>query len=727
MVTGEVRRNDPCPCGSGRRYKNCHGALKRDARLAPAGASQPDAQKALARDQFANGQHELALASARRAVALDPLDAEAWTILGLCLEATEPEAAPAAWEQAIALAPHAAEPHFRIGDYHRRRGNYAAAIVAYRGALAAGSQHPGLLNNLGLALQEQGALAEAAECFTSAGELEPDLAAAHANLGDVRRLQHRFADAVAAYSRAVAIDPNVARVWQNLGVCQHRIGAFEQARASFERALALDPDAPEILVSLAASLTAEERYGEALPLLMRALRLQPDFAAAHTALLYVQQHTCAWDELEQNIERVRTLLGKPDAPAISPHNLLALPFSSVELLVAARHWVGKRIGLRAPAPPEPPRLAEGRLRIAYFGSDFRAHPLASLLTEVVESHDRARVEVFGYSFGPDDGSSARARFVRAFDHFVEVRGESVEATARRIRDDGIAVLFDTGGYVHNARSEVFALRAAPIQVNAIGFPGTLGADFYDYILTDAFVTPPEQQQYFAERFMVLPHCYLPGDSRRTIDRAPTRAECALPENGFVFCCFNASYKILPDVFALWMRLLRRLPESVLWLLETNAEATGNLRKEARRRDVSADRLVFAPRVPSAQHLARHAAADLFLDTFPCNAHTTANDALFAGLPLVTCAGDTFASRVSGSQLNAAGLPELVTHSLGRYEALATGLAQDRAQLAQYRARLIAHRDTCPLFDTTGYTRALERLLFDAWKERTDSSGPRSPG
>ena len=713
MATGEVRRNDPCPCGSGKRYKDCHGALQHAALNAPAVASTPVAQKASARDQFADGQHELALVSAQSAVASDPLDAEAWNILGLCLEATQPEAAHAAWERAIALAPRDAEPHFRVGDYHRRHGNHAAAVAAYRAAVAAGSQHPVLLNNLGLALREQGELDAAAECFATAGERQPDLAAAHANLGDVRRLQRRFVDAVAAYSRAVEIDAKVARLWQNLGVCQHRTGAFEQARASFERAHAIDPDSPEVLVNLAASLTAEERYAEALPLLTRALRLQPDFAAVQTALLYVQQHTCAWDGLEQSIERARALLGQPDAPAVSPHNLLALPFSPAELLAAARHWVRERIGRRAAPPPNPPGLAEGRLRIAYFGSDFRAHPLASLLTGVIESHDRARVEVCGYSFGPDDRSSARARFARAFDRFIDVRGESVEATARRIRDDGIAVLFDTGGYVHNARSEVFALRAAPIQVNAIGFPGTLGADFYDYILTDAFVTPPEQQPYFAERFMVLPHCYLAGDPRRPIDRPPTRAECGLPEKGVVFCCFNASYKILPGVFALWMRLLHRAPGSVLWLLETNAEATGNLRNEARRQGVAAHRLVFAPRVPLAQHLARHAAADLFLDTFPCNAHTTANDALFAGLPLLTCVGETFASRVSGSQLIAAGLPELVTHSLAAYEALATALAQDGAALARYRARLIANRDTCSLFDTAAYTRALEQLLFAA--------------
>jgi predicted O-linked N-acetylglucosamine transferase (SPINDLY family) len=714
MVTGVLRRNDPCPCGSGKRYKLCHGALES---AAPAtDDQQAEAQKAAARAQWASGQGERAAASARQAVELGPGDSEAWTILGLCLEASEPAAALSAWKRAIALNPGDPEPHFRLGDYHRRQGDHGAAILAYRAALATGSQQAVLYNNLGLALQAQDELDAAAECFATAAQRDPDLAAAHANLGDVLRVQQRFADAVAAYARATEIEPGVAKLWQNLGACQHRTGAFEQARKSFERAFELDRNAPDILVSLATSLIAEERYAEARTLLERALGLQPGLGAAQSALLYVQQHTCSWKDLAQSIERQRSLLGKSDAPAVSPHNLLALPFTPAELLAAARHWVRQRIAPRRTERPELPTLADGRLRIAYCGSDFRAHPLASLLSEVIERHDRARFEVSCYSFGPDDGSDARARFARAFDRFVDVRDERVEATVQRIRDDGVAVLVDTSGYVHNARSEIFALRAAPLQINGIGFPGTLGADFYDYILTDAFVTPPEQQRHFAERFMVLPHCYLPGDSRRAIDRPPTRAECALPDYGFVFCCFNASYKILPDVFARWMRLLHRVPGSILWLLQTNPEATGNLREEARRHSIAADRVLFAPRVPLSRHLARHAAADLFLDTFPCNAHTTANDALFAGLPLVTCAGETFASRVSGSQLVAAGLPELVTDSLDAYEELAADLALDRARLADYRTRLAGNRGTRPLFDTVSYTRALEERLFEAWRQ-----------
>jgi predicted O-linked N-acetylglucosamine transferase (SPINDLY family) len=707
-VAGSPSRNDPCPCGSRKRFKDCHG------KLAPTPAS-PTTDKELARTYLTRGDREAAASSARRTVERDPHDVEAWNLLGVSLEAVEPDAARAAWEKAVALAPGEPEAHFRIGDFERRRGDHEAAIAAYRAALATGFRHPVLLNNLGLSLQARGQLDDAVRCFREAVEAQPTLAQGHANLGDVLRLERRFADALSAYMRALELSPGVAKLWVNLGVCQHRTGAFDAARESFERALALDPDAPDTLVNLAASLTAESRYAEALPLLRKALQLRPEDAQAQSTLLYVQQHTCDWNELGQGVEQARVRLGRPDAPVVSPHALLALPFTPAELLTAAQHWVRRQIGAPLPLPPAYPTLVEGRLRIAYLGSDFRTHALANLLSEVVETHDRARFEVFGYSFGPDDRSPARARFERAFDRFVDVRAEASEATAQRIRDDRIGVLFDTAGYVLNARSEIFALRPAPIQINAIGFPGTLGAPWYDYILGDAFVTPPEEQPHFAERFMLLPHCYLPGDGKRTIDASPTREQCGLPGTGFVFCCFNASYKILPDVFAIWMRLLAAAPGSVLWLLETNAQATANLRREARARGIAAERLVFAPRVPVAQHLARHAAADLFLDTFPCNAHTTANDALFAGLPLITCSGETFASRVSGSQLIAIGLPELVTDSLAAYETLALELARQPERLARCRERVRSSRETSPLFDAAGYARALEGLLLLAWE------------
>ena len=703
MPDNNIRRNDSCPCGSGRRYKDCHGALR------PAGS---ESLSEIVRAGLAQGRLEEAARDARAAIERDVTDAEAWTVLGLALEAAQPDAALDAWHRAVALAPRQPEAHFRIGDVYRRRGEHDVAIAAYEAAVAAGSTHPVLLNNLGLSLQAQGRFDAAADRYREAIAQQPDLLPAHANLGDVLSTRHRYAEAAASYARAAALNPNLAAVWNNLGFCQHRAGAPTAARTSFQRALSFAPDDPQALRGLASLDIAEQRYEEAAPLIERALALQPESAEAMNLLLYTRQHTCDWTDFERLLEAQRASLAQPESPPVNPHNLLALPYTPAELHAATRKWATRHFGGIAAGAPASPSLVDGRLRIAYIGPDFRTHPLVNLLTEVIERHDRKRFEVFAYSFGPDDGSPARARFATAFDQFVDVRAESFEDTARRIANDRIAFLFDTSGYMIHARSEIFALRPAPIQVNCIGFPGTLGADCYDYVLTDRFVTPPEQQANFVERFLYLPDCYLPGDSRRPIGAIPSRAQCGLPQDAFVFCCFNASYKILPQVFEAWMRLLRAVPASVLWLLETNAPATGNLRREAKRWGVAPERLIFAPRIPLAEHLARHAAADLFLDTTPCNAHTTANDALFVGLPIVTCAGETFASRVSGSQLNAIALSELVTYDLESYEALALKLARDPDTLRSVRARLRANSESCPLFDTGRYTRELEKLICE---------------
>ena len=792
MLTGHVGRNEACPCGSGKRYKDCHGSLGTAAREMPteserllqqaltayrqqnhiaasencqrileidpddadawhllgaidlqrgdfvsaslkfgkATAREParaEFHKNLARAQFGSGLHTESAESARRAIELNSADADAWNTLGLSLETTDPAAALAAWERAVALAPRDAEAHFRIGDFWRRRRDFDSAIAAYRSALAIAPKHAVLRNNLALALQEQGHQDEAEAHYRAAIEQQPGLVEALANLGDLCRATDRTQEAIAWFKEALAASPTVVELWKKLGICQHRQGQLSDAKASFERALALVPDDPKNMINLASVLLADFRHAEAASLIRQALTLRPGLAEAQSMLLYVNQHMCQWQDFDRLFLQQRSRLEDPGVPPVVPHNLLALPYTSAELLTASRKWVAQQIRPKPAVAPTPWEPIDDKLRIGYLGSDFHTHPLANLLTEVLEVHDRARFEVFGYSFGPDDQSPARARFIRAFDRFVDVRAESFDRTAQRIRDDRIAILMDTGGYVLYARSEIFALRPAPIQINCIGFAGTLGADYYDYILCDRFVTPAQDQVHFAERFMLLPHCYMPGDTRRAIASMPTRAECGLPDRGFVFCCFNSSYKILPRAFAIWMRLLEQVPDSVLWLLDSNPSATQNLRREAQSRNVSPERLIFAPRVALAQHLARHNVADLFLDTLPYSAHTTANDALFAGLPVLTCVGDTFAGRVSGSHLLAIGLPELITHNLDDYAALALKLARDPALLMSYRERLRANRDTFPLFDTIGYTRALEQLLIDAWEERMKGIGATNAG
>jgi len=349
-----------------------------------------------------------------------------------------------------------------------------------------------------------------------------------------------------------------------------------------------------------------------------------------------------------------------------------------------------------------------RIRVAYVSADFHAHATSMLMAGIFEQHDRRRFETIAISFGRDDGSRMRGRVKQAFERFIDVRGKSDAEIAQAMREMEIDIAIDLKGYTSEARPAVFSLKPAPLQVNYLGFPGTMGASFMDYLIADRIVLPDEHKAFYSEQVVTLPGTYQPNDRSRETAEAPAgRASVGLPEQGFVFCCFNNSYKIQPSVFDIWMRLLRGVPESVLWLLDDNAAATRNLRQEAATRGVDAGRLVFAARVDLPEHLARHRLADLFLDTLPYNAHTTASDALWTGLPVVTCMGNTFAGRVAASVLHAAGLPELVTPSLADYEAMALRLARDPAALAGIKSRLAHNRETAPLFDAARFTRHLE--------------------
>jgi predicted O-linked N-acetylglucosamine transferase (SPINDLY family) len=357
------------------------------------------------------------------------------------------------------------------------------------------------------------------------------------------------------------------------------------------------------------------------------------------------------------------------------------------------------------------------LRVAFVSANFRDHPTLHLSLEFWEQIDRARLEMFAYSLRPDDDNPFLRRARAAFEHFADVSQDSVSSIAQRIRADRIAILIDRNGYTLNAREGIFALRPAPLQINCIGFPGTLGAPWYDYIFTDRFSLPEPLQRFYTERPLYMPHMAFPSDTTRLPAGAPpARAACGLPEHGFVFCCFNNAYKILPEVFALWMRLLAAVPGSVLWLLDTSPEAKANLRREAQRAGADPARLVFAPVVSVGAHVARNACADLFLDTYPYGAHTTANDALLAGLPVLTCVGETLVSRIAGSQLAAIGLPELITTSFAEYEALALALATQPGLLQRYRDRLAANRSTTPLFDMARYARDFEDAMERVWTE-----------
>jgi len=427
-------------------------------------------------------------------------------------------------------------------------------------------------------------------------------------------------------------------------------------------------------------------------------------------------HLCDWTDLSAEREHLISSVKEGKANA-SPFSLIAISKSSDDQLRCAKLWVSKECPASARPIWDGEVYQHDKIRIGYVSGDFSQHPVSYLIAGVFECHDKARFETTAISIGPDDKSELRNRLKNAFDHFLDVNSLSDDEIAYQIRQNEIDVLVDLTGFTQHARSCIFARRPAPIQINYLGFPATMGASYIDYVIADKTVLPESHQQHFSEKIVYLPHSYQANDSKRAIsEKKFSREEMGLKDASFVFCCFNNSFKILPETFDCWVRILKQVEGSVLWLLEGNATAAENLKEEARRRGLNAQRLVFAPRISSPDHLARHRCADLFLDALPYNAHTTASDALWAGLPVLTQIGETFAGRVAASLLNAVGLPELVTSTAQEYEELAVDLATNRGKMAALKSKLAHNRSTMPLFDTQLFTRHLERS-YEAMYER----------
>jgi protein O-GlcNAc transferase len=708
-------RTAPCPCGSGKRFKDCHGAL--DARAAPA----PDADALLqeAKAAFTEGHRAAAESLLRRVLDVAPGQVDAWNLLGEILDATDRAAASEAWWHALTLDPDNAEASFHLGNRNREQGEYGAAIIHYERALRAAPQHAGLLNNLGLSYKAVGATDRAEACYRAALAAQPLHADALVNLANALFAREEYAEALAAVERLLALRPDAPPPIRLLrALAQERLGDSAAAEAGLRQAIARWPEDATLHAYLGTLFVRTHRYAEAERALRRSLELAPESAYALSMLAHARQQQCAWRELSPLFVHLETLLaseGAQGAVPVDAFSSLSMPLSPLAQLHVAQRWAKKFVPAR---PRERPvlRAEPGeRLRVAFVSANFRDHPTAHLSLEFWEKIDRGRLEMFAYSLGSAEPDAYRRRAEAAFEHFVDVSSLTVTEIAQRIRDDRIAIVIDRNGYTQNAREAIFALRPAPVQINCIGYPGTLGAPWYDYIFTDRFSLPEQLMPFYSERPLYMPHMAFPSDTTRLPPGPPpARAACGLPADGFVFCCFNNAYKILPEVFAVWMRLLAALPGSVLWLLETTAEASANLRREAQAAGIAPDRLIFAPRVSVGAHVARNAAADLFLDTYPYGAHTTANDALLAGLPVITCVGETLVSRIAGSQLAAIGLPELITESLADYEALARKLATEPGLLRGYRDRLAANRHTQPLFDMARYARDFEAAMTQLW-------------
>jgi protein O-GlcNAc transferase len=626
-------------------------------------------------------------------------------------------------EAALAIDPRHADARCHLGNVLTALGQHAEAVASYERALAIKPDHVNALVNRALALSRLGRHREALASCDAALSIAPDLAEALSNRAIVLNHLGEHEQALASCDRALAIKPDLADALANRAVILNELNRAEEALASADRSLAIRPGSAEAHFNRGTALEYLRRDDETLVSFERALAIDPQLAQTHGAefvagrVLYARMRCCDWRNYGDDVAHLVADVRAGKASAI-PLAFLALSDSGEDQMRCAKTWsqtkfpagVADWTGKLDFTPGE-------RLRVAFVTANFREHPTLHLSLEFWERIDRSRLEMFAYNLWPDDANPFRRRARSAFEHFADVSGESEQAIAQRIRDDRIAILVDRNGYTQHARAGIFALRPAPIQVNCIGYPGTLAAPWYDYIFSDRFAVPEPAQRLYTERALYMPHMAFPSDTTRLpAGPPPSRAACGLPESGFVFCCFNSAYKISPGVFAIWMRLLAAVPKSVLWLLESTAHAKTNLRREAQAAGIDPERLIFARRVSVGEHVARNAAADLFVDTFPYGAHTTANDALLAGLPVVTCAGETMVSRIAGSQLDAIGLPELITGNLEQYEALALRLATHREELRSYRERLAANRRTHLLFDMARYARDFEDAMERVWAE-----------
>ncbi len=632
--------------------------------------------------------------------------------------------------------------------------DFVGAERAFRHALGIESEHAELHNNLGAALEPQGKLDEAAASYARALTLKPDHASGHFNLGNVRRKQHDIAGAIACYQRAIALQPDYVEAYNNLGralivqkdapaaaQCLQRalairpdypdafnnlghalkaMGDPEQAMACYQHALSLKPGCTISLNNIAAALMDARDYHSAIQVFDILLGAEPDNFVALRQRTFAQMQICDFSAIRDLPAPSRD--GDPDAGEISPFVMLPVFDDPAQQLAYSRQWA--QAALRLPAAPQaaPARPSDQRIRIGYFSADFHNHATLYLMAGLFREHDRTRFEIIAYSYGDLMGTSAgkdeaRNQLIEHVDRFIDLSEMQDADIVALVHGDALDIAVDLKGYTERSRSHLFSARLAPVQIAYLGYPGSMGTDYIDYLIADPNVIPASSRPFYSEKIVYLPGSYQPNDDRRPIAQTGRdRADFGLPHDGFVFCCFNHTYKIGPREFAIWMRALQRVEGSVLWLLGSNAWAENNLRHEAAARGVDPARLIFAEALPHSEHLARLRLADLFIDTFNVNAHTTASDALWAGLPVVTLAGRQFAARVGASLLHAVGLPELVTDSEEAYETLIARLAGDPAELAAVRARLQRNRLDQPLFDTRLYAEKIESA-FTALHQR----------
>ena len=645
--------------------------------------------------QMASGDDVAAEADFTRALKLRPDDVPALVNRGTVRVrqgSGRAHEAGADLKKAISLDRTSIDAWHILGQSYLARGQYAEALSSWTNGLTHASNHAGMLHDRAFLLN---ALA-------------------------------RYTDAADDFERLIALNANDAAAWQGRGIALARLNHEKEALESFSQALRFRPDDTVSLYNRAAILSRLKRYSEAASDLEGLIAIDPDFPLARGLLLNTRLYLCDWTGLDRQREDIDAGLSR-GLNVVHPFTYLLISDSPGSQLACARLHTARAYPARSPIY-RGEQYSHEKVRVAYVSGDFYQHAVPSLIAGVLENHDRNRFEIFGVSYGGSDQSPMRKRLEEACTRFFDVRERDDGAIAALLRNLEIDIAVDLKGFTGPERPGILAHRPSPVQVNYLGYPGTMGAEYIDYLIADRTVIPPQHRQFYSEQIVYLPDTYQANDSTRAIAPDPiTRSDAGLPESAFVFCCFNGSQKILPPAFDSWMRILSLSENSVLWLLHDNQDAAANLRREASARGIAAERLIFARYEPPDRHLARLRLADLVLDTLPYGAHTTASDALWAGVPVLTCIGSSFAGRVAASLLTAAGLTELITHLAVDYEAMAQKFANTPGLLSKIRDKLARNRDSCALFDTVRMTRNLEAAYVEMWQRHRRGESPRCFG
>jgi predicted O-linked N-acetylglucosamine transferase (SPINDLY family) len=624
------------------------------------------------------------------------------------------EQARALYERVLKWHPNHFDAVHMLGLVAYQQGHLDRAALLIAKALKIDPDTAFAHNNYANVLQDQRKLTSALASYDRAISLDPQYAEAHNNRGDVLQVMGRLPEALLSYARALEISPRYAAAFYNQGNAFGRLGRWREAVESYDQALSIESQYPQALMNRGNALFELRDNEAATQSYKQALSIDPAIPYLAGTLLHVNMQQCKWADYRTQLEALLIDL-RAHKPSCLPFPLLALTDDAALHKQVAQAWIETEYTKPRAAWVSTACSRHKKLRIGYFSGDFRNHPVAYLTAGLFEEHDRSQFEIFAFSFGPDTPDDMRLRLEKAFDHFVDVKDCTDTQLIARAREADLDIAIDLMGLTKGCRPRIFLARVAPVQMSYLGYPGTTGIAEMDYILVDQTIAEPVDASHYTEKFIRLAHSFQVNDpSRRPSDRVFSRAELGLPPTGFVFCCFNNNYKINPAIFDCWMRMLQSVPGSVLWLREATEQAAQNLRDEARARGVEATRLVFAGRIESmADHLARQRAADLFVDALPYNAHTTASDALWAGVPVLTCKGQSYASRVGASLLRALDLSELITNNLDEYVQLAVALAQDPARLSAVRSALQQKLLVTPLFDIKRFTRNIEQAFLTA--------------